>query len=476
MLTRRLLLTQIAAIALGIISLSATVFAQQISLPFKIFDSHTHFVSNDLSKYPVRKDLPPLKHEQEMLELQLKNPTTAQRVFGLWDVNGVDSGVAVQFRSTYSNDNSYVVDTTSAHPERVRGVVILDPTDEATPDTLRRWVKEKGISAIRTIGGKNVAGEYSLLDSPAAHRTWAMANELGIAVVLMTTPVYQADVGALERIAILASRYSNVRFVIDHLGWPAAMSAPGFGFTPAHLALRARTNVYFKFTTLNLQTLANSNISSADFVRFAVDTFGAERIMWGSDFGNNKRDYADLVKIAVDSTAKLTLPEQRQMLRETARGVFAAGGRLPQSSTAVLLERVAIESQLATYLHHLDRGNTELLTEYFSPDAVMDVENVGLLKGHANIASYYSKRSKTRITRHVMTNLYVKSLGDGQAYTVHSVTYYASDNASNTQAIPLGVAEFANYLVRSADGKWLITYRKAAPVFGWRPPIKPNQG
>jgi L-fuconolactonase len=388
----------------------------------------------------------------------------------------VEAGVAVQYRSTYNLDNSYVVDTSSAYPERVRGVVILDPTDEATPGTLRKWVKEKGISGIRTIGGRNAAGDYPLLDSPAAHRTWAVANELGIAVVLMTTPVYKADAGALERIAALATRYPNVRFVLDHLGWPAAEGAPGFGFTPAHLALRSRTNVFFKFTTLNLQALEKGNVPATDFVRLAVDTYGAHRLMWGSDFGNTKREYADLVKTAVDATAKLTPPEQRQMLRDTARGVFAAGGRLPQTSSAALLDRVAIENQLVTYLYRLDHGFTDQLTEFFNLDGIMDVENVGLLKGHAAIADFYSKRSTTRVTRHVMTNLHVQFVGDGQAHTVHSVSYYASDNASPTQAVPLGVAEFTNYLVRSADGKWLITYRKAAPVFGWRPPVRAAKG
>jgi predicted TIM-barrel fold metal-dependent hydrolase len=328
MFNRRSMLTRMAALAFGTVLASSAATAQQATLPFKLYDSHTHFVSGDQVKYPLRKDLPPLPHEREMRELQIQNPTTAQRVFGLWDANGVEAGVAVQYRSTYNMDNSYVVDTSVAHANRVSGIVILDPSDEATPGTLRKWVKENRIAGIRTIGGKNPAGEYPALESAAAQRTWAVANELGLVVVIMTTPVYKADAGALERIGALASRYPNIRIVLDHLGWPDIESgAAGSGFTPAHLALRSRPNVYFKFTTLNLQTLDKAKVPAADFVRAAVDTYGADRLMWGSDFGNTKREYADLVKAAVESTAKLTLPEQRQMLRETARGVHTPGGR-----------------------------------------------------------------------------------------------------------------------------------------------------
>ena len=226
MIDRRMLMIRIAAIAFGAVAAVATAAEQQAPLPFRIFDAHTHFVSDDQVKYPIRKDLPPLQHEQELREYQMKTPTTAQRVFGIWDANNVEGGVAVQYRSTYDLDNRYVVDIITAYPQRLRGVVILDPTDAATPETLRKLAKDKQISGIRTIGGKNAAGEYPLLDSPAAQRTWAVANELGLAVVLMTTPVFKADPGALDRIATLATRYPNVRFVLDHLGWPAAEPGP----------------------------------------------------------------------------------------------------------------------------------------------------------------------------------------------------------------------------------------------------------
>ena len=273
MINRRSLLTRVAAGAIGILISSSTAWAQQPSLPFKIFDSHTHFVSADQQKYPIRKDLPPLQHEQEMREYQMQNPTTSQRVFGLWDANGVEAGVAVQYRSTYNLDNSYVVDTAAAYPERVRGVVILDPSDEATPATLRRWVKEKGISGIRTIGGKNAGGEYPLLDSPAALRTWTVANELGIAVVLMTTPVYRADAGALERIA--ANESLPAAFASTTSARTIATRALMSGVKPRRIIAQSRIGSVFCVPVTRMVIIVSSNDSAK--ARMAPPIMALER-------------------------------------------------------------------------------------------------------------------------------------------------------------------------------------------------------
>jgi predicted TIM-barrel fold metal-dependent hydrolase len=131
----------------------------------------------------------------------------------------------------------------------------------------------------------------------------------------------------MERIGKLAKRFPNTRIVLDHLTWPAPEGAPTFGLSPEHLALKSLTNIYFKFTTLNLQELEKAQVSAADFVRHVVNVYGADRVMWGSDLGNSKQGYADLVRSAIAATTKLTPSEQRQILRETGIAVHVAGGR-----------------------------------------------------------------------------------------------------------------------------------------------------
>jgi SnoaL-like domain len=142
----------------------------------------------------------------------------------------------------------------------------------------------------------------------------------------------------------------------------------------------------------------------------------------------------------------------------------------PAASAQVhLLDRVAIEDLLATYLYRLDHGQTDKLAELFAEDGVMDVENVGALKGHAAIAAYYEKRSKTRTTRHIMTNLYIEFDDATHARTSHTLTYFAGEGAGPFPATPSGVADYSNIVVRGSDGKWRIQYRKPTPIFGFRP-------
>jgi SnoaL-like domain len=110
-----------------------------------------------------------------------------------------------------------------------------------------------------------------------------------------------------------------------------------------------------------------------------------------------------------------------------------------------------------------------LLAPRRADDGVMDVENVGPLKGHAAIAGYYEKRSKSRTTRHVMTNLYIEFDDATHARTTHTLTYFAGEGAGPFPATPSGVADYSNIVVRGSDGKWRIQYRKPTPIFGFRP-------
>lgn len=138
------------------------------------------------------------------------------------------------------------------------------------------------------------------------------------------------------------------------------------------------------------------------------------------------------------------------------------------SRDARLLDRVAIEDLIATYLYRLDHGEAVTLAELFTEDGVLDVAATGPLTGREAIRAYYAKRSTTRTTRHVSTNLYIIFDDATHARAVHTLTYYAAEGMPPLPPMaPAGVADYAETLVKGADGKWRFKHRKPTPIFGF---------
>jgi L-fuconolactonase len=291
----------------------------------RLYDTHSHFFSNDVAKYPI--DTTGAHEGADVLRTRiLANPSTPENILKLWSANGVEGGVGVQYNSAYKTDNSYLLDSSDSHKDRISAVVILDARKPGTPAQLREMVTKRGVTGLRLTGYPDKQGNYPWLDSNEALATWAEADRLGIAVVLMYLPT-ESNAAALGHIAGLAERFHRVKIVLDHVGWPAITGEPAYGLTPAHVALKKYPNVYLKFTTINLDSLDKASIAPADFLRHAVDTFGAERLMWGSDYGNTPGEFSTMVSRAKAATAKLSPGESRRVLHDTGYRVFARRNR-----------------------------------------------------------------------------------------------------------------------------------------------------
>src|SRR3546814_5627186 len=96
-------------------------------------------------------------------------------LFERWDEAEVEMGCGVQFNALYSTDNRYLLDVAEQYPERVSPVVILWPTDPATPAALRSMAKAYGIGGVRFSGLPDANGPFSFLQDGAL-RSWEAAN------------------------------------------------------------------------------------------------------------------------------------------------------------------------------------------------------------------------------------------------------------------------------------------------------------
>ncbi|MFT4286874.1 amidohydrolase family protein [Nocardioides sp.] len=290
-----------------------------------IFDTHTHLITDDFERYPLIEAGAPGGHAGvpanpagvNLRERITASPLTAEAVLALWSRAGVSAGAAVQYRTAYGLDNSYLLDAATKHPAEIRPVIVLDAADPNTPQLLGSLVEEHDLAGVRITGGMTPAGEFAWLDSERALATWAEVERLRIPMVVMSVPPGTNE-AALRRIGVLADRFPDGQIVIDHVGWPV----DGHGFAPAHRELAERANVNVKVTTENFDLVSEAGADSAEFLRRVVDLFGADRVMWGSDFGNAPGGYAEMVARALDAVADLTPDEAAAVMGGTGRRVF----------------------------------------------------------------------------------------------------------------------------------------------------------
>jgi L-fuconolactonase len=325
---RSFLASTVAASAVA--SLPTGVFGAE-SAPFKLYDTHAHFYTGDAAKYPFNATGSRYGPERMIAKATAK-PMTPEVVFKFWDSIGVEMGTGVQYNSTYGTDNSYLLDVSKAHPARIVPVVILSPTDAATPATLQKMAKESRIAAVRFSGSPNAQGDVAFI-SDATKDMWATANELGLCVVLMS--LGNNVPASLKKIAEFADRYPNVKIAMDHIGFPHPEALPAsFGLSPEHIALAAHKNVYYKFTSFLIAEMevyakdANKPmVELKPFIEHMVSVFGADHLMWGSDHGNVEVDDVAYAKRAIVAATGLTLAQQKAFFYDTAKAVFVPGGR-----------------------------------------------------------------------------------------------------------------------------------------------------
>jgi L-fuconolactonase len=305
--------------------LMAGLASAEPGFPFRLYDTHAHFYVDDLVHYPLHAEKAYMGADK-MKEIVLSRPSSKDRVLALWDQHGVEAGVGVQYSAAYDTDNRYLLDVAASERERVRPVVILSLSDSQAPALLARMAKEQGVVGLRMPISRDGSGTFPWLDSDTARALWATADRLHLVVVLfppLRGEGSRATADALvARVPALARRFPQVRIVLDHMGWPEVVGAPDFGFNPLYQAM-ALPNVYLKLTTVNLLAIQAQGIATDAFVLRAVERFGADHVMWGSDQGNTARPYEDMVALAHASAAKLSPEQARQVFRETAMRVFA---------------------------------------------------------------------------------------------------------------------------------------------------------
>ncbi len=265
-----------------------------------IVDTHLHVVSPDRTAYP----LAPVELPNGAWYLEV--PVSADELEELQRVAGVVGGVLVQPVAAYGVDNRYALAAAAARPERFHAVVVVDAWSDAGLDQLEGAI-DAGASGLRLFDIP--PRSEPLLTSPSGRAVADLAVERGVQLVATVLPP------GLASVADLADRV-DVAVTVEHCGFVELDTPEG---RAALVPLTRRPNIRLKVTSHVLGPVAHP----ARTVRWLADRFGAERLMWGSDFSQtHDRPYGDLVRSAVDATALLDPSERVDFLGATARRLW----------------------------------------------------------------------------------------------------------------------------------------------------------
>ena len=262
-----------------------------------LVDSHTHVVSADRDAFPLSPAALPGSW-------YLEAPCSAEDLLREMDATGIDRAVLVQPMGAYSFDNRYAAAGAAAHPGRFVTACCVDPYGESPAETLGRWLDHPNVGGVRFFA---LSRERSWLSDPDTFVLWEQAAASGAHIVL-TVFENQTD-----EVASLLERFPDAAVSLDHCGFcDVARPEP-------LLTLARFENLHLKVTTNVIDSATAGEGTARRFVKRLVDAFGAERLMWGSDYSQtHDRPYAELVETGIEAFSGLRSAEQEAVLGGTA--------------------------------------------------------------------------------------------------------------------------------------------------------------
>jgi predicted TIM-barrel fold metal-dependent hydrolase len=269
-------------------------------------DTHVHVVSPDRERHPLSPGgLPGGWY--------LERPVSAEQFRAEMRGAGVQRAVLVQAVGAYSFDNAYVAEAARGDRTHFRGACALDARDPSAAERLRGLVREGGIGSVRVFA--LAAPGESWLARPETFGIWQVAHELGIPAI---ATVFEHQLGDLAQVL---ARVPGLRVGLDHCGFPD-LKDPDWESRGALFGLAQHRNLALKVSSHLLHEIAASGRDPARVVARLCESFGAERLMWGSDYPQTPGPYAELVAQGRAAFASLGPAARQRALGQNALDWF----------------------------------------------------------------------------------------------------------------------------------------------------------
>ena len=275
-----------------------------------VVDSHIHFWDTDRFDYPWLQGFSELNRPFVPADLDVGEVQIEALIFvqanPVWDVVDHETAWVQHLREG---------------DRRIQALVAGLPLDRgatAVNASLERLSHESGVAGVRRL----------IQDEPEGFSVQApfvdavrLAGQFGLTVDLCVRS------HQITEVTKLAELCPEVTFVLDHLGKPDVAAGQWTGWLQDIKAMARLDNVRCKLSGLTTEadegTRGTSNIRR--YLRAAVDAFGPERCMFGSDWTNASLQisYAGWVSLVLDSVSDLAADERDRVMRGTALEVYS---------------------------------------------------------------------------------------------------------------------------------------------------------
>jgi len=240
-----------------------------------VIDIHPHIVSPDTKRYP----LAPLGGTQSTWSSE--RPTTYHMLLAAMDDAGVDKAAIVHSSTAYGYDNSYVADAVAAVPSRFTAVCSIDVMAPDAVKTFDHWLAH-GCTGMRLFTtGSTLPDQATWFIDRKTYPFWEHAAAKNIPVCM------QMKQEGLPLLRQIMDRFPKVTIILDHLARVPFEDGPPYSKASEFLELAKYKQVYLKITPVNVTPKSWGEATPESFFGKIVDTFGASRIAWGSNFPNS---------------------------------------------------------------------------------------------------------------------------------------------------------------------------------------------
>jgi L-fuconolactonase len=276
-----------------------------------IIDIHPHIVSPDTKKYP----LDPLGGTQSTWSTE--RPTTYDDLLRAMDEAGVAKAAIVHSSTAYGFDNSYVADAVAAVPSRFTGVYSIDVLAPDAIKTFDHWLG-RGCSGMRLFTtGSTLPDQATWFAKPASYPFWEHASAKNISVCV------QMKQDGIPLLRDIMDRFPKVVMILDHLSQTPFSDGPPYAAAENFLALAKYNQVYLKVSPNNWSPKKGWGKGAPEtFFGKLIDTFGAERIAWGSNFPNSPGTMKEILGAAQQAFSFAKASDQDWIFGKTALELY----------------------------------------------------------------------------------------------------------------------------------------------------------